>query len=240
MKLVGLLQARMSSRRLPGKVLLPVHGKPLLGYVLERLRRSQKISQWVIATSTDRADDPVADFCRNHDVACFRGSQDDVALRLAEAAKKFNAEYLARFCADSPYYDAEVVDRVVDAFETHPSAQIVTNLCPRSFPRGQSIEIIRTETLMAEHAGMSRPEDREHVFPYFYEKKERFDIVNVVNSAGDFSGENHCVDTAEDMNLFSLFVERAAESRTNYGWKEVSHLLTSLRAGSALAEKGRS
>ena len=143
-----IVQARMSSDRLPGKVLAPISGRPLLGHLLDRLGRVRGALGPVVATSDRSEDDAIESFCASVTVPCHRGSRDDVALRLEEAAAEAGADAIARVCADSPVLDPALVVEAIETFEV-AQPDLVTNTFPRTYPKGQSVEVIDVDALRA-------------------------------------------------------------------------------------------
>ncbi len=200
MAVTAVVQARMSSARLPGKVLREVAGQPLLGYLLDRLARARHLDRVIVATSLDSSDDAVAHWCERHGVEYHRGPLTNVLARFVEVARSRDLEALARISGDSPLLDPVVVDAVVSAFESAP-CDIATNVFPRSFPRGQSAEVMRRDALEAVLASTTDPADLEHVTAHFYRHPQRWRIVNV-SCAADRSGEQLSVDTPEDLAAF--------------------------------------
>lgn len=215
--LLGVLQARMGSRRLPGKTLADVAGRPLLWYVVDRIMNCTSVEGLVVATSTEPQDDPIAAFCVTANLRCFRGPQDDVAARLLGAARFGGAEVFARFCADSPCYDPAVIDRVVS--EWSDELDVVTNVFPRSFPKGQSVELLRTSLLEREHQRMIDAQELENPFLYFYRRAESFRIANVAATT-NCSASSLCVDTYEELESFRNFVTTSVKPLSAYGWAE--------------------
>lgn len=203
-----IVQARLSSRRLPGKVLRPIGGRPMLALLLERLERVAGRDDIVVATSVEADDDALAAWCAAHDVVCFRGSLDDVAGRMLAAARAHGFDALVRVCADSPFLDPALVRRAVDAYRAH-APDLVTNLFPRrAWPRGQSVEVIRRAALERTYDEMDGPGDREHVTPYFYRHPDRFHLLPLEASV-DHSEARLVVDTAEDLAEAERIVARA-------------------------------
>ncbi len=141
MKIGVIIQARMSSQRLPDKVLTMVNGKPLLQYLLERLTHCSSIDQIVVATSEDKSDDPIAVFCHEYGALCFRGPLQNVAKRFYMALEKYNLDAFVRVCCDSPMLDQKLIDQGVKLF--NGEYDLVTNTLRRSYPVGQSVEVIR-------------------------------------------------------------------------------------------------
>jgi len=206
MRVVAIVQARMSSRRLPGKSLASVAGKPLLGYLLERLRRSESLDGLVVATSVEASDDPVAAFCEKCGVTCVRGPLDDVAGRFLKVLDIFPADAFVRICGDSPLLDTALVDRACAEFRAG-GWDLVTNVLTRDHPDGQSVEVAAAETFRAAYARMNEPGHFEHVTLYFYQHPEEFRILDLPARA-DYAGVNFVVDTPEDLAGFSALVAR--------------------------------
>lgn len=203
--MIAFVQARMSSRRLPGKVLRPLLGKPIIEYLLESLTHCETRVRTVVLTSTDPSDDPIASFCQSESVECFRGSLEDVAARFLAAANAFNAESFVRISGDSPLLDFRIVDRAVRLFEEQP-CDLATNVLVRTFPKGQSVEVIARSALARAYESM-QPSNREHVTTYFYRHADRFTIR-------DFRHPRDCgtiqmaVDTEEDLTCVETCMRR--------------------------------
>jgi len=164
----AVVAARMSSRRLPGKVLAPLAGRPALSWVLERLEHATELDAVIVATSGEPSDDPVADFCAQRGTDCHRGPLDDLSARVLAAAAEHGLEALTRISGDSPLIDQRLVDRGV-ALMRREGPDLVTNVRPRTFPPGQSVEVARIDALRRAHAGDVTAEDREHVTGPLYD-----------------------------------------------------------------------
>lgn len=177
MKIGIALQARMGSRRCPGKVLRTIEGRPLLDYALDSLRRCRRTSGLVVATSVGTQDDAVAEYCRSAGVACWRGSEEDVAGRFVEVVQNWNWQGVVRISGDSPLIDHRLVERAV-AMLSGGDLDLATNVFPRSFPQGQSVEAIGSAALFKAYERMTTPRRREHVTPLFYEESQAFRIQN--------------------------------------------------------------
>jgi spore coat polysaccharide biosynthesis protein SpsF len=163
MNVVAIVQARMGSSRLPGKVLLPLAGEPVLGHVVTRLRHCRRIQQVVVATTTECADDAIDQWCRQHQVACFRGSQHDVLDRYYQAAIVHAADAIVRITSDCPAIDACVVDEVVAGFL---SGGYDSFCLGGEFPDGLDCQVFAFEALAKAWREATRPSEREHVGPY--------------------------------------------------------------------------
>lgn len=221
--MLAIVQSRLSSVRLPGKVLMPVYGKPILAYLIERLRRSKKLDQIVVATSTGADDDPIEEFCQQQQIRCQRGSLNDVLGRLLQTAIREERDAFVRINGDSPLMDPCIIDRVVTEFELC-SADLATNVFPRSFPKGQSVEVVSTAALCSVATQPLTPEDREHVTRYFYSRPDQFRIRNVANDL-DLSNMQMSIDTPEDLALFQRVVLAMTRDQAEYGIDELVGLL---------------
>lgn len=184
MNVVAIIQARMSSTRLPGKVLMPLAGRPVLGHVVERIRQCRSISRIVVATSVDPSDDAIEAWCQGQGVACYRGSLHDVLDRYHQAARAHGADAIVRITADCPAIDPAIVDEVVDNFiaggyEFYGLAG--------EFPDGLDCTVFAASAIARAWRETTLPSDREHVGPYIERHPEWF------KSGGlhKFSGLSH-------------------------------------------------
>jgi spore coat polysaccharide biosynthesis protein SpsF len=179
MRVGAIIQARFSSHRLPGKVLRPLCGKPMLAHLVDRLRRSAALEIIVVATSTEATDDAVAAFCAGAEISCHRGPLDDVLGRVQAAARQFELDGILRVSGDSPLLDPALVRHAVKLFR-RGGWDLVTNVQVRSFPKGQSVEIIAAAALDLAAKKARAAAEREHVTPYFYAHPDLFRIRNLV------------------------------------------------------------
>jgi spore coat polysaccharide biosynthesis protein SpsF len=212
------VQARMGSRRLPGKVLREIGGKPLLQYLLERLERCQALDGLLVATSVSSGDDPIASFCEDRGTLCFRGPEEDLAGRFGEAVAAHELDWFVRLSGDSPLLDASLVERALEL--ARHGGDVVTNIFPRTFPPGQSVEAVRAAPFVAALPELRLPIDREHVTPFFYRHPERFAIHNFA-AERDYSDISLVVDTAADLARVAAIVERMQGPQWEYGLDQV-------------------
>jgi spore coat polysaccharide biosynthesis protein SpsF len=196
-KLIAVVPARLSSARLPGKVLQPLCGHPMLFHTIERLRSVGHLDQVVIATSTAPTDDPIVTFAEKYGVYCWRGPLNDVLKRIWEVAVALNAEAVVRVSGDSPLIDPALVRTAIDLFLEH-RPNLMTNVFPRSFPKGQSVEILSRSCLDRLNMEAQDAADREHVTRYAYARPDRYIIENftAVQPRPDLQLS---VDTQEDL-----------------------------------------
>jgi spore coat polysaccharide biosynthesis protein SpsF len=228
-KVGAVVQARMGSTRLPGKVLMELDGRPALDYLLERLRHAQTLDTVIVATSTEPPDQAIARHCATAGVRCHRGDHDDVAARLLEAAQAAGLDALVRVNGDSPLLDQALVDRGVDLFR-HGGRDLVTNVHPRSFPRGQSVEVIDCASLQAALPRLSA-HDREHVTTGLYRNSRELTIENFdagPEGVGPDGGEIRLVlDTAQDARLIEGVLHAMTRPHWQHRWPEVLALARS-------------
>lgn len=221
---VAIIQARTGSTRLPGKVLLDIAGKPMLFRDIERIRRSKKIDQIVIATTVKPSDDGIVALCRQYGCDYFRGSENDVLDRYYQAARQFDAEAVVRITSDCPLIEPSIVDKVIDKFLLlSPDADYVSNIFPlRTYPRGLDTEVMSFSTLERCWNEEKNPAYREHVTPYIHHNPEKFRIEEV-NNDDDLSSMRWTVDTHEDM----AFVRRVYEyfGDNSFSWTNLLSLL---------------
>ena len=192
------IQARMSSARFPGKVLAPFRGRPMIAHVLDRIADAVGRDALVVATSTEPTDDPLSCYVAHLGVTLFRGPLDDVFERLRLCAAANPCEWILRVSADSPLIDPGLVRRVVDAGHGE-ACDVVTTIHPRTFPKGQNAELIRTATLMAVDGAALSGHEREHVTPYFYRHDDRFRIRRIASGQPALADLNFAVDTLADL-----------------------------------------
>ena len=214
-----IVQARMSSQRLPGKVLRDLGGKPMLLYTLERVALARGADGVIVATSDEASDDPIAAFCADHGIPCFRGSLTDCAGRFLAAADAHGFDAFVRVCGDSPLTDPAVISTAVELFRDG-EYDVVTNTFPRSFPVGVSVEVVRTESFRRTHVRMTDPLDRENVTRYYYQHPEEFRIKNF-SAPQNNSTAQLAVDTPEDWERFVRIVQQMERPHITYHYEEI-------------------
>lgn len=179
-KILIVIQARKNSSRLPGKIFLPLSGKPLLYRIYERICGSASDKQVVIATTTDKADDETAYLCKEYDMNFFRGHPDDLLDRHYKAGIEFDADVVIKTPSDCPLICPDVIDRVINYYkENENKFDFVSNLHPATYPEGQDVEIMPMEILKQAWNEAEKDFEREHTTPFIWERPERFRIGNV-------------------------------------------------------------
>ena len=223
MKTVAIIQARMGSSRLPGKVLADVAGKPLLWHVVNRAQQAQLVDEIVVATSDNGADDPIANFCEREGFTYFRGSESDVLDRFYRAAEANAADVVVRITADCPLLDPIVVDRVISRFREN-GYDYVTNVLHYTYPEGLDVEVFSLTSLKRAWKEARKPSEREHVTPYL-RSSGNFRVANVENES-TLACERYrwTVDEPEDLE-FVREVYAAFAERSSFGMSDILALL---------------
>ena len=194
---VAIIQARMSSTRLPGKVMKQICSRPGLGHLVDRLARSERIDKIVVATSTDKSDDVIERWCGEERVRVFRGSLDDVLGRYYWTARAYGARTVVRVTADCPLIDPVVVDRVIDIYLSGGFDYARTD---ETYPNGLDAEVFSMDALLKAFNGADLPSEREHVTPYIWKRPEMFAIKSLVCDA-DHAAMRWTIDDMKDFTL---------------------------------------
>lgn len=219
------VQARMGSTRLPGKVLKPILGRPLLHYLLERLTRAKNADAIRVLTTQNIEDNAIESFCRERNFSVVRGSQEDVLARFQKAAEESDPEIIVRISGDCPLIDPTVVDKAIDIFRNeYPKWDYVSNTQERTYPRGLDVEVFSREALQRTFELARRQSEREHVTPYIYGHPQQFKLKNF-KSPGDLSSMRWTVDTTEDFELIRLIFEELYPKNVEFTTEDVLQLL---------------
>ncbi|PHM11053.1 cytidylyltransferase domain-containing protein [Nostoc sp. 'Peltigera malacea cyanobiont' DB3992] len=207
MKTVIIVQARMTSTRLLGKVLKKVLDKPLLEYQIERLKRVKLADEIVIATTTNSTDLPIVELCDRLSIPYFRGSEEDVLARYYGAAKEYQADVVVRVTSDCPLIDPQVIDKVIQFYINNKyEYDYVSNSLERSYPRGMDTEVFSFLALHQAFVEAIAQPDREHVTPFIYMHPERYRLAQVIYSENQ-SSHRWTVDIADDFELIKRIIE---------------------------------
>lgn len=225
MRVVALVQARLGSTRLPGKVMRPVLGRPLIAYQLERIAQARSIDQWVVATTVEARDDPLVSFCQQQGFLCFRGSEDDVLKRFKEASDAFPSEVIVRLTGDCPLIDPAYIDRTVQAFlAAYPIYDYLSNTQPRVIPRGLDVEVFSRQALLKADQLALLPAEREHVTLTFYRHPELYQLGELAETPRDLD-LRLTVDTPEDFELIQRILEALYPLNSTFSLDDISRLL---------------
>ena len=223
--ILGILQARMSSTRLPGKVLMPLAGVPMVLRQIERLRRARQRDRLVVATSTETSDDPLVTALRAADVAVYRGPLDNVLARFIGALDANPADHVVRLTADCPLADPDVLDAAV-ALHIDQSAAYTSNT-PESFafPKGLDVEVISASALRQAAAEASSPEDFEHVTWGIWTHPERWKIAWLKSPKADDGDIRWTVDTPDDYAFVAAVYDALYITRSDFSISDIRALV---------------
>ena len=225
MKVVAVIQARMSSTRLPGKVLKTASGRTMLDRMLERVRKSTMIDQVIVATTTDPSDNAIVRACHRYDTEVYRGSLLDVLDRYYQAAKQYQANIIVRLTGDCPLIDPRLIDDVVKALVDQQVDFACNRLPPpfaRTYPIGLDVEASTIAALENAWRNADQKHEREHVFPYLYAVPGRFKVIQL-NHSENLGHLRWTLDTPADLVLLRR-VYRYFKGRNDFSWLEVLQL----------------
>ena len=240
-RVVAIIQGRMSSSRLPGKILADIAGQPMLQRVFLRTSRSATVTETVFATTTDPSDDPVAEYCNFSGIPFMRGSLFDVLDRYYQAAKGAKADVVVRITADCPVIDPALIDDVVNTLLDNEYDFVANRLPPpfhRTYPIGLDVEVCTFKILQKAWKEAREPQHREHAMPYFYEGvilttinrqlqtgiSPRGFKIAVLQHTTNFGDYRWTVDTPEDLEFMRQIYSRF-DGRDDFTWKEVLELV---------------
>jgi len=224
LKIISTIEARMGATRLPGKVLLPVLGRPALELLIERLKRARRVDEIIVATTVNKNDEPIVKLCERLGVPFYRGSEGDVLSRVLEAAKSIGGDIIVEITGDCPLIDPEIVDQCIDLFFSG-EYDYVSNILKRTYPRGLVVQVFPTAILEKAASLTKDPMDHEHVSLYIYNHPEIFRLKNVYAPS-----ELHwpelalTLDTPEDYKLIKEVFERLYVKNPNFLTKDVIEL----------------
>lgn len=223
MRVVAIIQARMGSSRLPGKVLKDIEGKTMLGRVVERVQQARKIDEVVVATTVQEVDEAIVAECQRLNVASIRGSEGDVLDRYYQAAQSYGADAVARTTSDCPLIDPGVIDLVISAFE-EKKPDYASNTLERTYPRGLDTEVLKKEALTRAWQEARKPFERIHVTPYIYQNPALFQLLSVVSEEGNFGDLRWTVDTEEDLRFVRNIYQRVID-KNHFNWQDILKIL---------------
>lgn len=225
MKVAAIIQARMGSTRLPGKILKKVLDKTLLEYQIERVKKAKTIDQIIVATTTKLNDNPIIELCRQLSVPYYRGSEDDVLSRYYETATKFSVDVVVRLTSDCPIIDPNIIDKVVNCYlKQQNKYDYISNTLTRTYPRGLDTEVMPYRILKRTYEEANEPSYREHVTAYIYNNPGKFRLLNVYHDL-DESKHRWTVDTKEDFILIQNIITRLYPVNNQFSFSDILSLL---------------
>lgn len=220
---LAILQARMSSRRLPGKVLLPIQNKPMLLREIERIQKSKLINKLIVATSNAPEDDAIEKMCQDNGVLCYRGSLNNVLERFQQISALYNPTNIIRITGDCPLIDAEIIDQVIIRHVENNNDYTSNAIIP-TFPDGLDTEIFKREVLEHIFKQANKSSLKEHVTLYVHENPDLFKIENVSNSS-DLSNQRWTVDELEDYEFIRVIYDHLYPENPSFSYEDIVSFL---------------
>jgi len=219
--IAAIIQARMSSSRLPSKIMLNVCGKPLLQHLIDRIKHSQKLDKIIIATTTNKKDNEIVNFCNLNNISFYRGSENDVLSRYFETAIKFSVDIVVRLTADTPLLDSKTIDNTIQVYQEN-DFDFVSNSSPlpRTCPDGLNVEVFSRQVLEKIYSDAIKPSDREHVTTYISMQPEKFN-VHRIDYSKDLSKYRFNLDYEDDYKLIKSVFEEFYEHNPNFSLEEI-------------------
>jgi len=234
--ILAIIQARMGSTRLPGKVLMKVNGRPLLAYQLDRISKSKKLDKVIVATSTLERDNAIENFCKDYGVDCYRGSENDVMSRYYECAKKYNPDTVVRMTADCPLIDPSIIDKVIQKFKEDKVDYCANTVPPEAskFPDGSDVELFSMKALTKAYNETTDAHLREHVTFQFWQTDEYKSTQYIGDK--DYSKYRITVDYPEDFEVVE-FIFNELENRKSFG--NLDEIIEILESNEEIKNKNR-
>ena len=228
LKILTVIQARIGSTRLPGKVLLPLAGKPLFIRLFERVSAAKHSGKIVVAVTEEKNDDELVKLCYDNKILCFRGDSEDLLDRHYKAAIEFNADIVVKIPSDCPLIDPEVIDKVIMYYINNQNKfDFVSNLHPATYPDGNDVEVMSFRALEIAWNNASRLLEREHTTPYIWENPDKFRIGNVIWESGlDYSMTHRfTIDYKEDYNFIKAVYDELYPVKKLFSLNDILNLL---------------
>ena len=215
----AIIQARIRSTRLPGKVLKIVEGKPLIFYVIERLKKAKRVQNIILAIPDTKENDALEAYAKKNNILYFRGSENDVLSRFYFAAKKFGSKNILRVCGDRPLLDPDLIDFVINKY-IECDADYISTRIKHTFPEGLTVEVFKSSALEEVFKNAKEPSQREHVTPYIYANAQKFNIASVENEE-NFSYMRWTIDEKKDVD----FLKEVLKNKNIFTFKEITGFL---------------
>ena len=234
-EVLAIIQARMSSTRLPGKVLMKILGKPMLELQIERIQQSVKINHLIVATSFEVEDDPIENLCVKIGLPCFRGPLDDVLDRFFQAANTYQPKHIVRLTGDCPLADPEIIDRVI-RLHRKKGYDYTSNIAPPTWPDGMDVEVLRFFCLKEAATEARLPSEREHVTPFILNRPKRYNCGNLQNDQ-NLSFHRLTVDEVNDFDKAKQIFKSLYPKNSRFSLNDILYLLDNKPAISMINAK---
>ncbi len=225
--IVIIVQARMGSTRLPGKIIKTVSGIPLLLFQYQRLAHSTLANKIVIATTTNKNDILIENLCKENSILSFRGSENDVLKRYYDAAIYFKADVIVRINSDCPLIDPNVVDHVINSFlSSKDKVDYASNILEETYPLGMHVEVFSQHALKKAFMCAKKPDEREHVTPYIYRNPSLFKLLSITNER-NLSNHRWTIDFEEDLEFITKIVEKIIIDNIQLNMNQIANFIES-------------
>jgi spore coat polysaccharide biosynthesis protein SpsF len=233
--IAAIIQARMGSTRLPGKVLKNMNGSSLLEFQIERVKKSKNIKNIIVATSTNKNDDEIEKFCLQKEINFYRGSEDDVLSRYYDCAKIYNIQTIVRLTADCPLIDPVIIDKVIDLFIENDVDYSSNTVPPETsfWPDGSDVEVFSFEAIEKAYKKANKQEDKEHVTFLFWKDKSNGFKINQLSNIEDWSDYRYTVDYDDDFKAIKM-IHKEIKKRNIFG--HVNEIIDILKSRSDIKE----
>lgn len=237
---IAIIQARMGSTRLPGKVLADICGQPLIRRLIDRVAATPGVDRIIVATTTDSSDDVLVNWCNLNNIHVFRGSVDDVLDRFWRCAQLHKSQYIVRITADDPLKDPSIIAKALELCATSESIDYASNTLTPTYPEGLDIEVVRYRALAKAAAEAVLPSEREHVMPYIWKNPNKFKLVGFTMDP-NLSHWRWTVDKAADLELVRIIFDHfKGQPLINYEsiieWLQINPSLLAINAGTVRHE----
>jgi len=220
-KIGFIIICRYNSKRLPGKILKEIKGKPILAYIIDRLSAAVSSEDIIIATSEEKSDDPIELYCRKNNINYYRGSLDNVAERFLNCARQFKLDFATRINGDNFFMDVDTLKEMIKITQSN-KYDFISNLQNRTFPKGMSVEIVRTSFYEKMYRQFNKDEHKEHVTLYLYQGNEKGKYYHFLNeSCPDAGGIQLAIDDQDDFDLAEKIIHTFTGPHTSYGLAEI-------------------
>jgi len=223
MSIIVILQARMSSTRLPNKVLKLIANKPMLQLQIERIQQAKLIDKIIVATSKQSEDDAISQLCEQLDITCYRGSLSNVLDRFYQVANKFNARHIVRLTGDCPLTDPQIIDRVIE-LHLKQHGDYTSNCRIPCLPDGLDVEVFTKTSLNTSWERATKPSEKEHVTQFIRNNDELFKLVDYQYSP-DFSSYRWTVDEPDDFEFVTKIYQNLYNKKVNFTMSDILSLL---------------
>jgi spore coat polysaccharide biosynthesis protein SpsF len=221
--IIAVIQARISSTRLPGKVLKKIEGKTVLEHVINRVKVVKNLDDVIVATTVKKEDLEIVKLCANLGISVFCGSEDDVLDRYYQAARLFKAKHIIRITSDCPLIDFKVIEGVVDLY-FRENANYATNTIPETFPDGEDVEVFSFKALKIAWENAELSSEREHITPYIRNNPSIFKIVNLKSNI-NLSNKRWTIDESEDFKFIKIIYKNLYPKDSLFGMETILNYL---------------